>query len=191
MMRKISMTVFAAVVAGALVGCGGGAKIAPTKEAAAEALYIATGFAADMGKRHQDPLASRATSSVEIECTEGGSASYIFDEATPDQFTISYNDCSNDADYILNGSYTFAVTDLADDCGDTACSFAFRFKGKVTFDGEINDFVDFDVVYGFSMSTVGNTVSATLRIDGWVKTSSGTYTYDNEEVVVTGTIDAA
>lgn len=193
-MRKISMTVLA-LFAGALVGCGGGAKIAPNKEAAAEAMYKATGFAADMSVRMQDPIAARAmTALVTYDCTHGGTATYSMDDAassTEAALQLSYNNCNEDGENEMNGSFTFSFVQTSDTCGDTSCAFAMRLKGKVTFSGEISDFVDFDVVEAFTMTTSGSTATVTLRVDGYIKTSSGTYTYDNEEVVVSGSIDQA
>lgn len=191
----VRMTVLAAAAA-ALTACGGGAKLGGGKQGAAQALFQASDSTSQKG---QNEVIRRAIAkstqaaqdvdvnldgSVEVECTHGGSATMSIDTdgttATDTSvsiaFDIEYDGCNEDGKNELDGEMNMAFL-LATD-GGSSFEMALRLKGELDIDGEVSDSLTADVTeyIGFN----GSSAEVTVKLDGFIETSTERYTYSNE-----------
>jgi hypothetical protein len=176
-----------AAVAGGLVACGGGAPLAPTKEAAAQALFASSNYA--------NPPTSGAngaglSAEVATDCRRGGRAKVKYDldsflqqgSSTDVAFTfdVIFENCSDDGETTMNGTLTTGY-DLSS-ADPYNAELALTMKGRVNFSGAVSDFVDANVVQHISIEQHGTSSgSVSVRLSGTITTSSGTYTYDENE----------
>lgn len=185
-MNALRLSLVAAVVGG-LVACGGGAPLAANKEAAAQALFASSS--------HASPPTSGAngagmSAEVATDCREGGRAKVKYDlESFMQQgsstdvafaFDVIFENCSDDGATTMNGTLTTGYTVSAS--GTFGAEVALTMKGRVNFSGAVSDFVDADVVQHISIEQHGTSSgSVSVRLSGTITTSSGTYTYDENE----------
>lgn len=208
MSRTIRLSLLALATT-ALVACGGGAKIGGGKEGAAKALFDASQPAGQGGNKSQqglnvsglglnvsglvDPrtLASAADTSLEVavDCAKGGSVKLKLDlTSTGNQsggfkYKVSYDKCSQDGINSFKGDmtieYSFAGT-------GTSLDLAMRMKGKIEISGDVDDFIDADVTETISLAATSATSgTVTVKLNGSIKTSEGSYTYANEALTIT------
>jgi hypothetical protein len=208
MSRTIRLSLLALATT-ALVACGGGAKIGGGKEGAAKALFDASQPAGQGGNKSQqglnvsglglnvsglvDPrtLASAADTSIEVavDCAKGGSVKLKLDltssgsQSAGFKYKVSYDKCSQDGVNSFKGDmtmeYSFAGT-------GTSLELAMRLKGKIEISGDIDDFIDADVTESVAFSATSATSgSVTVKLNGSIKTSDGSYTYANESLTIT------
>jgi hypothetical protein len=208
MSRTIRLSLLALATT-ALVACGGGAKIGGGKEGAAKALFDASQPAGQGGNKSQqglnvsglglnvsglvDPrtLASAADTSFEVavDCAKSGSVKLKLDltgsgtTAGSFKYDVEYKDCSQDGINEFKGKlsmeYSFAGT-------GTSLDLSMRLKGKIEISGDVDDFVDADVTETVAFSATSATSgSVTLKLNGSIKTSDGSYTYANESLTIT------
>lgn len=195
MKNAIRMSVVFACTA-LLTACGGGAKLKPGKDNAAAAAFASSQGAGSAPGGILDLLRQNAGANVDltVDCPHGGSAALhlVADTSQLTQITydIAYDNCSYNGTTHMTGP--MSVT-LGVDLTDTSVSAGIKLKGRVTFSGDISDFVDADVTMALTGSGVktaeGSSVSCTLT--GTVKTSSDSYTYNAEtSTVVAGHLEA-
>lgn len=207
MSRTIRLSLLALATT-ALVACGGGAKIGGGKEGAAKALFDASQPAGQGGNKQQglnvsglglnvsglvDPrtLASAADTSLEVsvDCAKEGSVKLKLDltstgsQAGGFKYKVSYDKCSQDGVNSYKGDmtieYSFAGT-------GTSLDLAMRMKGKIEISGDVEDFIDADVTETISLAATSATSgTVTVKLNGSIKTSEGSYTYANEALTLT------
>lgn len=179
-----------------LVACGPGAKIASGKDGAAQALYAASGASA----KGQDPYSQPIDVglSATYKCREGGEAKLSGFQTVTDftgggvsvaqSFDIAYNNCgavkTKAGVAILNGSWK-ATQGVVTSSGGV--NVAQNFKGKILFQGAMDDFLDVDVVQTVGVSGLDQSSgSVSMVLKGTIADSSGTYTYDEAVSVTAG-----
>lgn len=189
----------------ALFACGPGAKLGGGKEGAASALFSATAPTKSAGSIFQfvgqnADLQAGAT----VSCQYGGKATLKAagidvntgggGVAVKTTYNVTYDACATAThegkNVVLSGSMT--VTQDISVTG-TSGSVAQTLKGKVTFGGAFDDFLDADIVQTVDWAKMGATSgSVAITLNGTLKTSSESYTYANESVTITaGTLVAA
>ena len=195
MLRFIRLSLVAAATT-ALVACGGGAKIGGGKEGAAKAAFQA-GQPASQGANTSGQNLLRqlaegaATGSVEFtdDCAKSGSVKLSLDLTSTDKqfggikYKVDYNKCSQDGINTYDGSMEM---EFKANISGTTVELSIRLKGKMDISGDIDDSIDADVTETFAAtatSTHSGTVS--IKVNGSIKTSSGSYTYANEALNIT------
>lgn len=194
MTRFTRLTMLSAMAAG-LVACGGGAKLGGGEEGAAQAAFQASQPAGRAGRTSQQlldrALASGAASlTLTADCSKGGKASLTLNttgtgEAGAINYSVTYDACNEDGKNEYNGTM---ATSLDFDIDPAIGSFAFitTMKGKLTIEGEINDFIDANVKMTMDVNaTSARAGSVKLVVDGTIKTSEGNYTYVNKTLNIT------
>ncbi len=197
MTRFIRLSVLAAATA-ALVACGGsGAKLGGGKEGAAQAMFEATQPAANSGKNQQDllaRLASAATGEIEVsvDCAQGGSVKLKLDvtsiggQSGAIKYDLSYDSCSEDGVNEYDGTLTMELKIGFDINGGTASGkMTMKLKGKLDLKGDIDDFLDADITQTIELTATEASGQVTVQLDGYIKTSSGNYTYAKESITIT------
>lgn len=203
MMRIIRFSLLAAATT-ALVACGGGPKLGGGKEGAAEAMFE-TSQASHQGLQRATrqagalpirELASRAAADgvgeMSIDCAKGGKLKLRIDfaallrdnfESGTFAYEIEFDDCNEDGTNELNGELAVEFSGAA---GAGSIELAFKFKGKVEINGEVDDFIDVDVTETISAIGLGQTSgSVAIKLTGTIKTSEATYTYDGTPISIT------
>lgn len=191
-MKRIALV---ALATSALVGCGGTAKIGGGKEGAAQAFFAASSATSAGASRNTQPL--DVTGSVSWKCPEGGEASLqgfsvnVGGGGTganvQQSFTVNYNNCgaakSDEGVAVFNGPFTVSQSVVTT---NGAVSVDQSFKGRIEVRGAFNDFIEADVKQQVAVSGLSSTGGAavTMKLVGTIKTSTETYTY-NEDVAVT------
>lgn len=173
----------------ALVACGPGAKI-DGKQGAAEAMFAAS----------QPSKASNAASPIDVSarCAHGGTAEIhgagisIGTGSVATSFNMKYSDCgmakSDVGIAIFNGELTFSQSVMTS--GGNA-NLSQGFKGKLLVQGAYDDFLDVDVTQQVAVGDLGaNGTGVSVVLKGTIKTSEGTFTYDEAVSVVAGKISA-
>lgn len=193
-----------------LVACGGGAKLGGGKSGAAAALFSAsTATKGAQGGLSQLNAGVDTSGSITVSCRLGGKATLQGFSQTVNstgtsgsvtqQFTMVFDQCANTSyddpktqavekdEVTVNGQMT--VSQLLDfnvsQVGSTG-NVKQTLKGKITYGGAFNDYLDADVTQTVSWAAVGSTggnVSTTL--DGYIQTSTEKYTYAHETVTFT------
>lgn len=182
----------------ALCACGPGAKIAAGKEGAAQALYSASGAASKGRDPYSQPIDYGLTATYK--CREGGEATLSGFQTVTDftgggvnvgqSFDIAYKNCGSvKTKYgvaILNGTWT--ATQAVVTTG-TSVDVAQKFKGKILYQGAMDDFLDADVVQTVAVNASDVTSgSVSMILKGTISDSSGTYTFDEAVSVTAGDI---
>jgi len=176
-----------------LVGCGG-RPLAANKEAAAGAVFQASRGALGAPGMLAQVMSSAALGEIKVNCQRGGSVAIKFTvdasgEQTGIGYDLVYDGCSFDGHSSMRGTLHMTFETVTT---ETSVALALHLVGKVSFSGEISDFVDVDItenVTAGELTSPGVTVSLTL--DGAITTSSGTYTFADEIVVVAPALQKA
>jgi hypothetical protein len=194
-MKKLFIVSCSAAMAFGLIGCGGGKALPDGKEGAAQGLtkvFQAMGVVMAAAAQ-QSSLASGATyeSSGTATCPEGGSAQWAYELTTTDtgtgtstyDYTIEYNTCDIDGKSILDGNVGISFVLQSGSSGSG--NYDYTYNGRVDLSGDIEDFVDMDVhqVGSYTGAGTGN-VQFHMTLTGTITTSSGSYTFDNEDINV-------
>lgn len=182
----------------ALSACGPGAKISAGKEGAAQALYSASGAASKGQDPYGQPIDFGITATYK--CREGGEATLSGFQTVTDftgggvnvgqSFDIAYKNCGTvKTRYgvaILNGTWT---TTQAVVTTGTSVDVAQKFKGKILYQGAMDDYLDADIVQTVAVNAADvSTGSVSMVLKGTLSDSSGTYTYDEAVSVTAGDI---
>jgi hypothetical protein len=106
------------------------------------------------------------------------------------QYDVAYENCgvtkTDVGDLVLGGNWQ--VVQSVQASAGTA-KVAQTFKGKVTFGGAFNDFLDADIVQTVDATSLGSTGgSVAVVLKGTLTDSSGTYTYDEQVNVTAGNV---
>lgn len=186
-MNAARFAVFAAV-ASTLVACGG-AKLAPNKEAAAQALFQSSEYS-------QPPSSSASGADLNLEvrtdCPHGGYAAIKYDFGTftgnPDGSTgelaydVRFDNCSKDGSTSMTGTLTTRFQ--VDARNPMSPEVVLGLRGRINFSGEVSDFVEADVTERISISSIGaDSGSVSVTLSGHLTTSSGRYEYDASETI--------
>src|SRR5262245_27875503 len=144
-MMKNVIRVAVAMGAMVLVGCSG-KPLAANKEAAAGALFQSSRAASHSpgGGGLAQVFNSAVTTEVKVDCTKGGKVTWKFDVDTQQQsagWDLAYDGCSWDGHTSMSGSLHMSYDAVT--VGQTTLTM--NLKGKVTFSGEVSDFVDADI----------------------------------------------
>jgi hypothetical protein len=186
----IRMSLVAACTA-LLAACGGGAKLQNKQEAANAAFAASQGANGANGSLFR--LAQQNAGSnieVTVSCPKAGKATIHYDidgtggtGATSLKFTLSYDSCSYNGKNTMNGS--MAVTMNAN-VSSSSVTVDLTMKGKVTFTGEVDDFVDVNVVETVDASKLaaGEGATVSVKLNGTIATSSQSHTFNQEAVTV-------
>jgi len=135
------------------------------------------------------------TGSVEYACPQGGSASLNnfalsvngteAGGVVAQKFTLTYVNCglakSEVGIAIYNGSFEVSQRIEGSSAGGTIEQ---SFKGRVTLSGAFDDFLEADVKQRVAASALGQG-TASVKLEGTLKNSSGTYTYA-EDLTLSG-----
>lgn len=185
-----------------LVACGPGAKIGGGKQGAAEALFAASGPTSGASDRNQQGVVIDVKlQDLAVTCRHGGEAvmkdfTLKVDTSTPlsanvgQNYDMAYNNCGAVKTDVgvanLNGSFKLVQT-VATTSGSASVSQSF--KGRITFDGAFNDFLEADIVQTVNASALASgTGSVSVVLKGTLTDSSGTYTYDEAVNVTAGSL---
>ena len=197
-MSKHFSVVVAAVAFGGLMACGPGAKISAGKQGAAEALYSASTASANGQNPYGQPIDFSLTSTYK--CREGGEATLSgFQTVTgftgsnvtvAQQFDIAYKNCgavkTSAGVATLNGTWTTTQGVLTT---GTSVDVQQKIKGKILYQGAMDDYVDADIVQTVSASALTATSGGvSMVLKGSITDSSGTYTYDEAVDVTSGNL---
>jgi hypothetical protein len=189
----------------ALFACGPGAKLGGGKEGAASALFSATAPTKSAGSIFQYAgqnldLQGGAT----VSCQYGGKATLKAagvnvntgggGVSVKTTYNVTYDNCATatheNNNVVLTGTMT-VTQDIS--VSGTSGNVSQTLKGKVTFGGAFNDYLDANIVQTVDWAKMGATGgSVSITLDGTLATSSESYTYSNESVTITaGTLVAA
>lgn len=195
MIRIIRLSLLAAA-ASALVACGGGPKLGGGKDGAAKALFVASQNSNNALQRATQALPGRELASYAntvgefpVKCAKSGELKVKIDFLTyledikngEFKYEVEFNDCNEDGVNALDGKLAIEFKAVP---GTGEVSL--KFKGKVEFSGEVDDYIDVDVtlaVSGRGLDQTSGTVGITLT--GKIKTSEETYTYDGSPLTIT------
>lgn len=176
-----------------LVACGG-KPLAPTKEAAAGALFQSSRGASSTPGGLLGLFEQRVTPSVDVDikvsCPQGGNVTlrYRVDTtggATGLTYDLIYDNCNYNGRTSMRG--TMSMT-MVVNTGQTYVTVGLNLKGRVEFSGEISDFVETDITETVGQTELGSpTGTVSITLNGWIKTSSGTYNFTNEVIAINGT----
>jgi hypothetical protein len=201
---KISLrVVLVAAASTSLFACGGGGhKIGSSPEAAASALYQAT-QASDESTASTAAAGLTANGEATVKCKLSGqvklkAGASVGSEAIELERTATFENCVNityddpetaaeEKDHVvLNGTLTVTNKLAAGFIGQTV-------KGKVTFGGAFNDFVEADVVQSVEFAKLGaKTGALTIKYNGSISTTEKTHALANANVTInTGKLSAA
>ncbi len=186
MVKRISMLVVSSLV---MMACGPGAKI-DGKQGAAEAMFAAS----------QPSKANTSASPVEVNanCPEGGTASIsgagisIGTGGVGTSFNMKYNGCgvakSDIGVAIYNGELKFSQSIMT---GGSSVNVSQAFSGRITVNGAYDDFLDVDVTQQVAVGDLGASgTGVSVILKGTIKTSEGSFTFDESVNVTAGTISA-
>lgn len=192
MLKRVLMIVVGSF---ALMACGPGAKI-DGKQGAAEALLAAS----QPSKAKADPSSTPAdlTGGVSWKCPEGGTAEIkgaslsVGTGGVSAGVTMKFGACgiakSDIGVAIYNGDMNLAQNVSA---GGATVSVTQTLKGKILVQGAYDDFLDADVEQSILVGDLGTTgKGVAMRLKGTISTSEGTFTFDEDLTVMSGTIKA-
>jgi hypothetical protein len=198
MVNKLKWAASVLAVTG-VVACGGGPKF-EGKEEVGRTVYELGKAAGMAGNGQAMPLGSS-----EIECDEGGkvlvsinASGTSFGGASLDgglsldvARTLKYEKCSYDGKRFYDGSLDATTAlDASQSGGSSSVDIDVQLKGKVDVSGDLSDYVELDLHQTISASSTQGadggvaSGSAQVTLDGTVKTSNGTHTYDNEVLAI-------
>lgn len=190
-----------------LAACGGGGEKVGSKEQARAVADAMSGAAQSTQSQGQALIAgaTNVNATAEVDCAAGGKAKVSIAADVDDQlgsgessngniqYDIEFDGCkvawndpdtegADDGELEFNGdySYTFAFNSLGSGSG----SIQMKAAGKVDVSGAVSDSLELDLTYDISSNA--STGAASVTIDGFVKTSSESYTFDNETYTSAG-----
>lgn len=179
-----------AAAASVLFACGGGAKLAPTKEAAAQALFGASQKSPDSSAqsaiRHA-VAAAGASVSYAVDCEKGGKVSIALDFSAVNSngdftYDLNFDNCSHDGETRMSGTLKTTISFSTD--SSSSFNLNLGLKGRVNFSGAVDDFVEANVVQSVSVSALDQTSgSVSVILNGTIRTSAGLHTYDSSETI--------
>lgn len=186
MTRFTRLMVLSAMTLG-LVACGG-AKLGGGKEGAAQAAFQASQPTGRKGTTAQSlvekALASGAASvAISADCAHSGKATLALNldggtQVGAINYTVTYDACNEDGQNEYNGTM---ATSIMISGTATSASLAIGMKGKLTIDGDINDFIDADVTLTMAITaSSAHSGSVSIETNGTIKTTDGSYTYNHE-----------
>lgn len=197
MNHTIKMCLMGAVLS--LVACGPGAKIGGGKQGAAEALYAASGPTKGSTDRNASGIDVTLTD-LSVSCQFGGKAilkNYVL-QTDPSgtgtsigaKYTVAYEKCGavkTEAGVAeLNGGWEVVQ---AIQSTTASAKVAQTFKGKVTYNGAFDDFLEADISQSVDVTALGSTGgTVAVVLKGTLTDSSGTYTYDEAVNVTAGNL---
>ncbi len=200
MKRFVRLTLLSAVAAG-LAACGGGAKLGGGKEGAAQAAFQASQPVGSFAEKSQQRLIDQALASGALSvsaaepCPHGGEIKVAVDlsdiiNGEPGYvrfaYDATYDACNMDGKNEYNGTMKTTVT-FEGDTSTTGASvnLIYKLDGKLTVEGEINDFVDADNLT-MTLSATANSAtegaSVNMTLNGTIQTSSETHVYTNDAI---------
>ncbi|MBL8914904.1 MAG: hypothetical protein JNM17_29635 [Archangium sp.] len=192
MIKRVLMIVVGSF---ALMACGPGAKI-DGKQGAAEALLAAS----QPSKAKADKAATPAdlSGAINWNCPQGGSAEIkgasvsIGTGGVSAGVTMNFAGCgiakSDVGVAIYNGDMNLAQNIAT---GTSTLSVSQTLKGKITVVGAYDDFLDADIEQVVKVGDLGSTgTGVAMHLKGTIKTSEGTFTFDEDLTVMSGTISA-
>ncbi|MFT3710657.1 MAG: hypothetical protein QM817_23795 [Archangium sp.] len=192
MIKRVLMIVVGSF---ALMACGPGAKI-DGKQGAAEAFLAAS----QPSKKKADTSATPAdlTGSLTWNCPEGGNTEIngasvsIGTGGVSAGVNMKFAGCgiakSKVGVAIYNGDMNLAQN-VSTSGGNVGISQTI--KGKVTVQGAYDDFVECDVAQTINVGDLGTSgTGVSMHLKGFVKTSEGTFNFDEDLTVMSGTISA-
>jgi hypothetical protein len=192
MIKRVVMIVVGSF---ALMACGPGAKI-DGKQGAAEALLAAS----QPSKAKADKSATPADLSGNItwSCPQGGNTEIngaslsIGTGGVSAGVNMKFNGCgiakSDVGVAIYAGDMNLAQV-INTSNGNVGISQ--KLKGKVTVTGAYDDFLDADVEQTINVGDLGTTgKGVSMRLKGTISTRDGTFTFDEDLTVMSGTISA-
>jgi|CXWL01.1.fsa_nt_gi hypothetical protein len=188
MMRKIAL-MSACLLA---MACGGTAKIGGGKQGAAQAMLASSEPTQNTSSLN---VVSAFFGNLSLPCDHGGEVrvkNLNLDvsaggnsASTGMSFSAEFANCksatSDAGDAVLNG--TLSVSNLIK-AGSGSALLQQTLKGKLSFGGAFNDFLDADVVQELSAG-VANGPMVSMVLKGTVANSGGSYSFD-ESISVTG-----
>jgi hypothetical protein len=197
MSKKLNVAI-AAFAFAALTACGPGAKISAGKEGAAQALYAASGPASKGQDPYSQPIDSSLTATYK--CREGGEAKLSGFQTAYDfsggisigqSFNMEYTNCgavkTKAGVAVLNGKWT--ATQAVQTSGATV-GVAQQFKGKILFQGSMDDYLDADITQTVGVDATDlSTGSVSMVLKGSLADSSGTYNYDEAIAITAGDLE--
>jgi hypothetical protein len=184
----------------ALVACGPGAKIASGKQAAAEALYAASGATKGGADRLSQPL---LTTDLSVTCQLGGTAKLSGFQAVADTglgsggaltvgqaFTVTFDHCAaantESGKAELNGSADVTQSVVV---GTGTADVLQKIKGHILYQGAMDDFLDADVTQQISAAALSQANGGvSLTLNGSLADSSGSYQFADAVNVTAGSI---
>lgn len=197
-MKHALQWVSVALVTGALVGCGGGAKIGSKEEAANVAFKAGQ---ASQDAQTQGALlrllqsADSSSGSFTTSCSHGGSVTMTasvdisqnslnvgYDVEFKGCVEPTYDDPNTTAvehdDVVYDGKMSYAI-------GADGSGAAITLKGRVDLGGALSDYVQMDLTETISVTST----SGSVVINGTIDTSSDHYAYDHQSYsVIDGSI---
>ncbi|XXF76466.1 hypothetical protein P2318_25925 [Myxococcaceae bacterium GXIMD 01537] len=188
MKNSVRMTLLAAAAV-SLAACGGGAKLGGGKEGAAQALYQTSKSSEKKGASRLKDLASGAVAEVSVDCTHGGSATFKADtdntfsnnSKVSISFKVDYNSCNEDGKNEIDGEMAMGfLIDISGDGSDITADMNLALKGDIDISGEISDSLKTDIVETVKIDS--NAVNITMKLNGYIETSTEKYTYSNETI---------
>ncbi len=191
--KQVAVVLFALTFS----ACGGGAKIGGGKQGAAEALFAASAPASKSGSLQSGLRRATASGNSKVQGAHGGTASITVDALSLGgllggnsdvKFTIQYDKFNDDGKHTLDGSMTYTLKTATGAAVTTGFSgkVDLAFVGKVTFTGEIEDYIDANVTQSVDFQQLGTkSGSVGLSLNGTVATSTEQHTYNNESLTVT------
>lgn len=174
-----------AALASTLIACGGGAKLAPTKEAAAQAMFNASQNSARSAQGAFEYVNGMVMERT-ISCRNGGKASFKIDFNTVGQngdfsYDLKFDGCSNDGKTRMSGTLRSRIS-FTTSGGNMSMNIGF--KGRLDLSGEIDDFLEADVVQTISLTSIDQTSgTVTVRLQGTIRTSEATHTYNQNDTI--------
>lgn len=191
MIKRVLMVVVGSF---ALMACGPGAKI-DGKQGAAEALLAASQPSKAKADRSATP--ADLNGSIAWNCPQGGSADIsgaslsIGGGGVSAGVNMKFSGCgiakSDIGVAIYNGDMNLAQNIMT----GTTLSVSQTLKGKITVVGAYDDFLDADIEQIVKVGDLGSTGSGvSMHLKGTIKTSEGTFTFDEDLTVMSGTISA-
>lgn len=199
MMRIIRLSLLAAA-ATALVACGGGAKLGGGKEGAAKALFEASQPAGKGGSTNGQSLLKALASGADytgkaeltVNCAQGGSVKMKLDLTSITdgsgstgslKYELEYKNCNEDGANEFDGKVKMELSIAGT---GTSLELALKLKGKIEISGEIDDYIEADVTETISVAATSATSgTVTIVLNGTIKTSEGSYVYNNEAITIT------
>jgi hypothetical protein len=203
-MKQLLIGCLAAVT---LSACGSGVKLSGGKEGAAAALFAASGPTAGEGSPVGGGFLNMEFS---VPCPLGGKAimknfgiGLGMTGSSSTTFTMAYDGCAVstfdnpkteqvEQDKVLLGGSLDLSQSINFSGGTTGGNAVLTLKGKVDFGGALDDYLEADISQTVDWSKLGTTTgSVSLTLHGTLKTSTASYSFEQETLNITaGTLIA-